>query len=130
MTSQILHEQLPGTVAAHNTDAYELGTQMFRQLHHLVEAGGPVVVILLLLSTIALAVVLLKWWQFSQLRVESLSAVNEALTSWREHDSAAAIERTMGRLDDDERAKVLGLNAARIFGFEIPARYRRPVAGA
>ncbi|MCB1748604.1 MAG: amidohydrolase [Gammaproteobacteria bacterium] len=44
--------------------------------------------------------------------------------------SAAAIERTMGRLDDDERAKVLGLNAARIFGFEIPARYRRPVAGA
>lgn len=97
MTSQILHEQLPGTVAAHNTDAYELGTQMFRQLHHLVEAGGPVVVILLLLSTIALAVVLLKWWQFSQLRVESLSAVHEALTSWREHDSAAAIERLAGQ---------------------------------
>jgi hypothetical protein len=38
--------------------------------------------------------------------------------------SAAAIERTMGRLSDVERAKVLGENAARIFGFEIPARYR------
>lgn len=39
--------------------------------------------------------------------------------------SAAAIERTMGDLDDGERAKVLGLNAARIFKFEIPDRYRK-----
>ncbi|MGH8597830.1 MAG: amidohydrolase family protein [Gammaproteobacteria bacterium] len=38
--------------------------------------------------------------------------------------SAAAIERTMGGLTDAERAKVLGLNAARIFKFDIPARYR------
>ncbi len=38
--------------------------------------------------------------------------------------SAQAIERTMAMLDDDERAKVLGLNSARIFKFEIPERYR------
>ena len=38
--------------------------------------------------------------------------------------SAAAIERSMGGLNDGERAKVLGLNAARIFKFAIPARYR------
>lgn len=38
--------------------------------------------------------------------------------------SAAAIERTMGGLDDAERAKILGLNAARIFRFDIPERYR------
>jgi predicted TIM-barrel fold metal-dependent hydrolase len=38
--------------------------------------------------------------------------------------SAEAIERTMGDLNDAERAKILGLNAARIFGFEIPERYR------
>jgi predicted TIM-barrel fold metal-dependent hydrolase len=38
--------------------------------------------------------------------------------------SGPAIERTMGGLDDDERQKVLGLNAARIFKFEVPARYR------
>jgi predicted TIM-barrel fold metal-dependent hydrolase len=38
--------------------------------------------------------------------------------------SAAAIERTMGELDDGERGRVLGLNAARIFKFEIPERYR------
>ena len=37
--------------------------------------------------------------------------------------SAQAIERQMGRLNDEERAKILGLNAARIFGFDIPKRY-------
>lgn len=35
--------------------------------------------------------------------------------------SAEAIERTMGKLDDSERAKILGLNSARIFGFEVPS---------
>ena len=33
--------------------------------------------------------------------------------------SAEAIERTMSMLNDTERAKILGLNAARIFGFEV-----------
>ena len=36
--------------------------------------------------------------------------------------SAEAIERTMGSLDDSDRAKVLGLNAARFLGIEVPAR--------
>ena len=39
--------------------------------------------------------------------------------------SAQAIERTMGHLDDGERARILGLNAARLFGIPIPERYRR-----
>src|SRR2546429_624300 len=34
--------------------------------------------------------------------------------------SAEAIERTMGHLSDAARANVLGLNAARFFGFEVP----------
>ena len=34
--------------------------------------------------------------------------------------SAAAIERTMGFLTEDERAQILGLNAARFFGFDVP----------
>jgi predicted TIM-barrel fold metal-dependent hydrolase len=33
--------------------------------------------------------------------------------------SAEAIERTMGHLSDAARGKVLGLNAARLFGFEV-----------
>jgi predicted TIM-barrel fold metal-dependent hydrolase len=35
--------------------------------------------------------------------------------------SAAAIERTMGDLTDDERARILGLNAAELFGFTVPS---------
>ena len=38
--------------------------------------------------------------------------------------SAAAIERTMAHLNERERAKILGLNAAQLFGFEIPDRER------
>ena len=38
--------------------------------------------------------------------------------------SAEAIERTMTGLDDGERAKILGINAARVFKFPIPARYQ------
>ena len=34
--------------------------------------------------------------------------------------SAAAIERTMAKLEDDERARILGQNAAKLFGFEPP----------
>lgn len=34
--------------------------------------------------------------------------------------SAEAIERTMSGLSDASRAKILGLNAARLFGFELP----------
>ena len=33
--------------------------------------------------------------------------------------SEQAIERTMGKLSDDERANILGLNAARFFGFDV-----------
>jgi predicted TIM-barrel fold metal-dependent hydrolase len=35
--------------------------------------------------------------------------------------SAASIERSMGHLTDESRAKILGLNAARIFGLQVPA---------
>ena len=38
--------------------------------------------------------------------------------------SAEAIERTMGMLTDTQRAKILGLNAARFFGLEVPAHQR------
>lgn len=38
--------------------------------------------------------------------------------------SAEAIERNFGHLREDSRTKILGLNAARFFGFEIPKRLR------
>ena len=38
--------------------------------------------------------------------------------------SAEAIERTMGHLSDEARARVLGLNAARLFRFSVPPGYQ------
>ncbi len=38
--------------------------------------------------------------------------------------SAQAIERTMSGLTDEERAKILGLNSARIFKVDVPERFR------
>ncbi len=38
--------------------------------------------------------------------------------------SAQAIERMMGHLDDGERAKILGLNSARIFRIPVPGRFQ------
>jgi len=42
--------------------------------------------------------------------------------------SAEAIERTMPNLTDAARAKVLGLNAARLFKLEVPAHQRLSVS--
>ncbi|MGE0420042.1 MAG: amidohydrolase family protein, partial [Acetobacteraceae bacterium] len=42
--------------------------------------------------------------------------------------SPEAIERTMGKLSDPLRAKVLGLNAARMFKLEVPAHQRLSVS--
>ncbi|MBI3827693.1 MAG: amidohydrolase [Candidatus Rokubacteria bacterium] len=44
--------------------------------------------------------------------------------------SAEAIERTMGALSDASRAKILGLNAARLFGFAVPVARRSPIGQA
>ena len=38
-------------------------------------------------------------------------------------NDAEAIEREMGGVSESTRAKILGLNAARFFKFDIPARY-------
>jgi predicted TIM-barrel fold metal-dependent hydrolase len=37
--------------------------------------------------------------------------------------SAEAIERQMGGLTDGQRARILGLNGAKLFGFKVPERY-------
>jgi predicted TIM-barrel fold metal-dependent hydrolase len=39
--------------------------------------------------------------------------------------SSEAIERQMGSLSDAQRAKILGLNGAKLFGFEVPKDYPR-----
>ena len=47
--------------------------------------------------------------------------------SWPHSDEAIA--RTMGELTEAERRDVLGLNAARMFGFEVPKQYGYDIDG-
>ncbi|WP_421846509.1 MotA/TolQ/ExbB proton channel family protein [Marinomonas sp.] len=58
------------------------------------QVGGPVVWILMVFSVVALTIVLLKLWQFSSLRAESLKTSNLALEQWRsEDDGETALEQ-------------------------------------
>ncbi|MCP5418039.1 MAG: MotA/TolQ/ExbB proton channel family protein [Chromatiaceae bacterium] len=75
------------------SDPASMVVQSMQRLEALLAAGGPVALILLLLSTVAIAVVLLKWWQFRHLRITSPEPVNGALDCWQRRDSDAAIER-------------------------------------
>jgi predicted TIM-barrel fold metal-dependent hydrolase len=61
------------------------------------------------------------------MNVEQLDLVDNMLwaNDYPHHEgvwphSAASIERTMGHLTDASRAQILGLNAARIFGLQVP----------
>ncbi|AEF56214.1 MotA/TolQ/ExbB proton channel family protein [Marinomonas posidonica] len=57
------------------------------------QVGGPVVWILMVFSVVALTIVLLKLWQFSSLRAESLKTTNFALAEWRNNNVEKALEK-------------------------------------
>jgi biopolymer transport protein ExbB len=61
------------------------------QLMYWYEIGGPVVGVLGAMSVIALAIILLKLWQFMALRVGAHGFIEPALASWRSGDSAQAL---------------------------------------
>lgn len=60
------------------------------------QVGGPVVWILMVFSVVALTIVLLKLWQFSSLRAESLKTSQLALDDWRN----GAREESLQKLDE------------------------------
>lgn len=62
-------------------------------LFWLLANGGTVVAILLVLSVVALAVILLKLWQFWRLRVWSWGPLEAAAEAWRAGDTEAALAR-------------------------------------
>jgi biopolymer transport protein ExbB len=62
------------------------------RLQDLLAAGGPVVVVLGLLSVVALAMVLLKLWQFHRLQLDRLGPVQTALKYWRAGADRAAAD--------------------------------------
>ena len=55
------------------------------------EAGGPVMYILLALSVIALAIVLLKFYQFEVISLDRKKNLYEAIRLWQANDNARAI---------------------------------------
>lgn len=61
-------------------------------LQQFLELGGPVVAILLALSVIALAMIILKVWQFARLGVGVSGDVAGPLRSWEQGDLHAAIQ--------------------------------------
>lgn len=63
----------------------------FGSLNSLLQAGGPVVSILLVMSVIAVAIILLKLWQFSSLRLGSTSFVDQSIRAWRQGDASSAL---------------------------------------
>ncbi len=55
----------------------------FERASFLLTAGGPVLIILLILSVIALAIILMKFWQFRQLGLGDQSFIQHVLDYWR-----------------------------------------------
>ena len=70
--------------------AVEGAAGLSERLLDLLQAGGPVVVILIVLSVIALAIVLLKLWQFRAMRIGEGRSAEEALSLWHAGRTAEA----------------------------------------
>ncbi len=66
------------------------------RVQDLFAAGGPVVAVLALLSVVALAIVLLKLWQFQQIQLNRLGPVKTALQRWQNGEDQAAIDAVAG----------------------------------
>ncbi|MCY4096295.1 MAG: MotA/TolQ/ExbB proton channel family protein [Gammaproteobacteria bacterium] len=69
------------------------------QLNALLQDGGYVVWVLLVISVIALAIVIVKQWQFARVRPETNDGIEPALRLWRTGDRQGAIDA----LSDDEQ---------------------------
>ncbi|MCY3859312.1 MAG: MotA/TolQ/ExbB proton channel family protein [Gammaproteobacteria bacterium] len=69
------------------------------QLGSLLQDGGYVVWVLLVISVVALAIVIVKQWQFARVRPESNDGIESALKLWRAGDRQSAIDA----LSDDGR---------------------------
>lgn len=62
------------------------------QLGSLLQDGGYVVWVLLVISVVALAIVIVKQWQFARVRPESNDGIEAALKLWRANDRQDAID--------------------------------------
>lgn len=93
-----------GAEAAENGGAIASVSDLFR-------AGGPVMYPLLGFALLALAVALVKAWQFVRIGVGKALFVQQALARVRQHDAAGAVEEL-----DRHRAPIAKVTAAAIRG--------------
>lgn len=82
--------------------------------------GGPIVWILIGLATIALAIVILKVWQFSVVGVDRSKPSRQALAAWHGGDSQEVIAALQARHDPTSQVIVCALQGlSQGFGDEI-----------
>ena len=78
----------------------------------LLRLGGPVVAVLVAMSVIALAIILLKCWQYASVRVGKRRFIAPALDQWHSGDRQGAI----AALTDCDLATTARGEAPSIFG--------------
>ena len=96
-----------------STDA-GLPNSIVDNLLRLIDLGGPIVVVLLLMSILALAIVLLKLWQFAGMRVRRRRFIELALDQWRGQHADAAQQALAGERNPIAQTMVVamrGINA-------------------
>jgi len=94
------------TDALNGTDVSTLTQQqpdaLMSQFAELMHVGGPVVWILTGFSVIALAIVLIKLWQFMSTRPESAKHLKSVIRDWQKGDAAEAMVRLNPKRPVDE----------------------------
>jgi len=112
------------------TDAWpgaDLLSAVQSRLQDLLAAGGPVVLVLGLLSVVALAIVLLKLWQFHRLQLDRLGPVQTALQHRRLGADRAAADAVAGSVQPVAHLVAIALSGLQRPGVE-PALLREELA--
>lgn len=81
--------------------------------------GGPVLWILALLSVAALAIVLVKLWQFSRLRLDAREPVERALQHWSEHAPGPALAALQGSAQPSARLLARAIEGLSLSGVDL-----------
>ena len=82
------------------------------QLTGLLELGGPVVAILMAMSVVAVAIMLMKVWQFARLRITDGRPVSDAIARWQSGDRHGALEILARTPNPTARVLELTMNAS------------------
>lgn len=102
------------TIADVATDPVLTGSDLLvSKVQEFMQVGGPVVWILTALSVIALAIILMKLWQFALTRPESSSHLDNVLNFWKQGktEKAMALLKNKRPVDELVQMSISGLNS-------------------